>query len=516
MFSTSRRRGAHPDNVGVAWTPYGVAVARVTKAGDTAPRLVLCEERKASPVERGAVLAELVRQHGLRGAQARVVLDPATVTLRLLDRPPVPDAELRDAVRWQLRGGLDYDLEAAVLDLLVFDDREMRNRQPRVHVATTHRDVAREAVDALVEAGLRPEAVEVREASLLRLPPPPPAAGALTAILRLDRKQGVLSIGRGEELLLGRPVSVGWEALEDGPDPAASERERGGAIEELALDVQRSLDWLERTYDQGPVRHLWLAPAEGELGGGALSALSEMLRLEVAPLELRLRLDCDVVASQERHARCLEAVAAALAEPGRSGLDLSPREEAQARDPFAPRSLALGVGIVAGILAAAVGAQAWRVHESATARAVAERDLEALADEVAELEAEVTSRQAHPETEARIQSLREAHETRVRLLEVIAGLEPRGRGIAPVLEGLAGARVAGVWLHEIYVREGGTHLDLRGSTLEPDGLARLLVQLQDVPALAGRGFRVVRLRRADEEPWRLDFQLASEPEENAP
>lgn len=512
------RRARRIGRVGVAWTARGLALACVERAPDGAARLVVCEEHEAEPSRRAEALAEAVRRHGLQGARATLVLAPGAAALRLLDAPRVPEDELVDAARWLVNDAIEFDAHRAAVDVRTFEGGEMRNSQPRVHVAAVRLEDAEAAAETARGAGLRLEALEVREDALLRLAADG-RAPALTAVLRLDRKEGVLAVGtagsRGR-LLLGRPLSVGWEAVEDGA-PAAEPGARREALEHLALDVQRSLDWLERTYDHGAVSRLEVAPAEGDLGE-ATRALQEVLRLDVRPLELAPRVDCEAFPSQTLHARCLEAVAGALGQDGDGAFDLRPRTPAHVADLLAPARLAWAVGALALVLAVAIGVQAWRAHRAAAEGAAAQAHADALAARAAELGEQVAARAARPETEARIARLREAREAHTRVLDALADAGPGAAagGLAPVLAGLGEARVPGVWLREIRLRDGGRRLDLQGSTLEPDGVARLLRRLEAVPALEGRGFRALRVERSEDAPWRLDFRLASRPGEEDP
>lgn len=120
------------------------------------------------------------------------------------------------------------------------------------------------------------------------------------------------------------------------------------------------------------------------------------------------------------------------------------------------------------------------------------------------LEAEVAQLQA------------EAHTKR----QVLALLSSRRfgntSGFSAHLEGLARREPHGVWLTGIAVAQGGTNLELTGSTLEPALVPRFLGRLADEPAFHGRSFRIFRMSRPEKTPGWIDFTIQTDAHEKAP
>ncbi|GAB4350704.1 MAG: hypothetical protein Kow006_13750 [Gammaproteobacteria bacterium] len=86
-------------------------------------------------------------------------------------------------------------------------------------------------------------------------------------------------------------------------------------------------------------------------------------------------------------------------------------------------------------------------------------------------------------------------------------------GFSGHLEGLARRPVKGLWLTGIRIDAGGARLALSGSALEAELVPRYLQALSDEPAFAGHEFLTLNMERPEKDPGRLDFRLATRPEE---
>lgn len=86
-------------------------------------------------------------------------------------------------------------------------------------------------------------------------------------------------------------------------------------------------------------------------------------------------------------------------------------------------------------------------------------------------------------------------------------------GFAGHLEGFARQRLPEVWLTELAIERGGELLTLSGSTLAPEQVPRYIQRLSQEEALAGDGFQSFKMVRNEDEPFRVDFELRTEPAE---
>lgn len=87
------------------------------------------------------------------------------------------------------------------------------------------------------------------------------------------------------------------------------------------------------------------------------------------------------------------------------------------------------------------------------------------------------------------------------------------QGFAEHLEGLARQRIEGLWLTELSIRDGGSNMGLKGSTLKPELVPQLLQRLSSETAFAGTEFKTFLMQRPKNSRQQIDFNLQTTVEE---
>lgn len=239
---------------GLYVSPRSVSAAVGQRGGE---RVAL--DLRADPVDGLGAVAACLRQQsqalGLGGTGCNLVLAPELYSVTLVERPRVPDQEVKEAVRWRLQDSLDFSPDQAVIDVFPLPASASRERE-MVFVVAVHRDTLRQVIEAAHGAGIRVAAVDVTELALRNIthglyPEPQWSVG----LLRLTGASGVINICRGEELFLSRRISGmpaelsadAWDEFKD----------------RLLLQVQRSIDYYESAMGQQPCNALIVATTHG-------------------------------------------------------------------------------------------------------------------------------------------------------------------------------------------------------------------------------------------------------------
>lgn len=121
-----------------------------------------------------AVVADAVRElwdrAGLRGRAVAVGLASQRVTVRRIDLPDLPDAELADAVRLQAQDHLPMPIDQALLDHVVVDRYVMVGDRCNIRVllVAAEHDMVGRLLAAVTAAKLRPVLVDLDAFALLR------------------------------------------------------------------------------------------------------------------------------------------------------------------------------------------------------------------------------------------------------------------------------------------------------------------------------------------------------------
>jgi MSHA biogenesis protein MshI len=209
---------------------------------------------------------------GLSGASCNLVLAPELYSLSLIERPPVPDDEVREAVRWRLQDSLDYPPDQAVLDVFALPESASREKT-MVFVVALQVDRLKRLLDGVRDAGIQVDSVDIAELALRNIfhglyPEPDKSVG----LLRLTAAGGVVNVSRGDELFLSRRIA--------GVPADFSEDAWARFRDPLVLQVQRSIDYYESAMSQPPCSALLVATPHG-WQAAVCRYLAEMLPMPI-------------------------------------------------------------------------------------------------------------------------------------------------------------------------------------------------------------------------------------------
>lgn len=288
---------AYATRIGIALDEaQGGAVAVVERAGD---RWRLHRAAHCPPHAAGDwPLASLAS--GQR-CPAVAVLAPGHYQLLLVERPDVPDAEVAQAVRWRLRELINFPVDEAVVD--VFDvPRQARGNRDMVYAVAAEGAAVAALAEHCNDARVALSAIDVPELCLRNIATSLAQDRFGVACLLVQDGRGVLTLTREQQLYLVRQIEV--------PPGVATDAD---AVAQVALEVQRSLDYFESHYDQRPIRDVLLAPAPGVDTFAA--ALGREMAVNVALLDLNELLDGARELDTGEQAACLLALGAAMRGP---------------------------------------------------------------------------------------------------------------------------------------------------------------------------------------------------------
>jgi len=276
-----------------------IAIAHVRREGSL-PVLERCELLAVGPAENAA---GALKAAALPRVPVSAVLAPTDYQLVLVEAPDVPPAELKAAMRWRLKDSIDFRIDDAIVDVFEVPEQARRSHGRMLYAVATRRSVVDRHTALLT--GLAPlEVIDIPELCLRNLAALVPACASGIALLHLTAHGAAIVLARGRTFYFSRQMEL--RATGDGPDAGA-----------IVLELQRSLDYYERHFDQPPITRVVLAPA-----GAQSAALAPELKrdsgLEVELLDLNEALRCAQPLSPELQARALLAVGAALREEHRS------------------------------------------------------------------------------------------------------------------------------------------------------------------------------------------------------
>jgi len=261
-----------------------IDVAHVERGSTGLPVVELCE----SYAKKGAdadTLKSLVRS--LRPARFRCsnMLAAPDYQMQLVEAPAVPAAEVKSALRWQLKELLDYPVDAATMDVAsVPKDHSGNARAQYVYAVTARSDHIAERMKLFRSAKFPLQAIDVPEMAQRNIAHLFEQQMRGLALLAFDDAGGLLTFTAGGELYMARRTEITAAQLA-GAQGAAREQ----ALDRLVLELQRSLDHFDRQFSHVGVSRVLVAPLAIDLG--LERHLADALGLPVETLDLTQVLD---------------------------------------------------------------------------------------------------------------------------------------------------------------------------------------------------------------------------------
>ena len=199
-------------------------------------------ETKGHPIAK--TLKFLLGEHMLSG-ECHLVLANAHSQIVQVDKPNVPEAEINDALKWQIKDLVSIAPENMILDY--FDGPVLAGGHEKVNVVCVAKNDLVELVSTLTADNIQLASITTEEfafASLLPLRDEP----VLMVCQQPNEEINILIVKSGQ-LFFSRRLR-GFAQLAN-----KSEVELGhGVIDSLSLEIQRSTDYFERQLKQAPIK----------------------------------------------------------------------------------------------------------------------------------------------------------------------------------------------------------------------------------------------------------------------
>lgn len=234
---------------------------------DTAPfaaQLIVNDEHPVEQQNYAQAIAAMLQRYArlnLKHAPTQLVLSPRLVQQTTLDKPALSDDELDQALPWTLKDLIDIptaDMAADYYEPLV----QVAGRE-KIQAVAVRKSWLAEVLAPLHDAKLQVSGVaneDIALCALLAAQHPP-----LVVVNQYEQQQAQLMLVKNRGLVVSRQLKPLHSAL-SGAEPDAFE------IENLAIELQRSLDYFTGQLRQAPLQRVLLA-----LPGPHLIATRELL-----------------------------------------------------------------------------------------------------------------------------------------------------------------------------------------------------------------------------------------------
>lgn len=251
----------------------GVSFARVEES-DGKYKIKALEFHKGNKENRPQLLKNIAKLHKIKKhTPCAIYLTHQEYRLVVSEAPEVPNEDMTSALTWMIKDLIDFPIEEATLD--IFEVPDETTVKKNINVVAAYRSKI-EAYDKLFKQAKIPlSIIDIEEMALRNLVMSSGSAEQGTVVLWLAKEYGKILFVKNENIYVVRNIEMGCEYL----------KTNYTAMDTIALEVQRSIDYFERHFSHIPIQHLTLMPIDGETGA-FLEFLNKNLSLQASLLDL--------------------------------------------------------------------------------------------------------------------------------------------------------------------------------------------------------------------------------------
>lgn len=236
---------------------FGVSVVPPTEMGGK-PSVAKCGAVAGAALDVES-LTRLADSIGVSGCPWVVPLDRKAYKILVIEEPSVRADEMEQSVRWAISTMIDYPIaDAQVAWMKIPTAKLLPNRPAHIYAVATRSDVVAAHRQTFKQAKLMLGAIDIQETAQRNIAVLLANPGEGLAMLSVGKRGVQLTITFEGEMYLDRHIDE--NLFGDDIDESSKERAR----ERVVLQVQRSLDFVNRTLPFMDIQRLLLAPMPGE------------------------------------------------------------------------------------------------------------------------------------------------------------------------------------------------------------------------------------------------------------
>lgn len=295
----------------------GVALAEIRRDKDVPPLLDVC---RFLPLEPGqsekSLLHNLAGEYHLDRYPCVSLVELGEYSLLMVEAPDVQPDELRAAIRWRIKDLIDFHIDDAVVDVFEVPDTKAAGKNKMMYAVVARSSAVKQRIDALLDADVNLDVIDIPELALRNIAALLPEDAGGVALLYISDYRGLITITRQSTLYLSRRIEKGISALPDmamqADDPDIIEP----WLDNIIVEIQRSLDYYESHYSQPQVSSIVIAPLPREIPGIA-EYITDQLEIPTRILDVNMLIDTKEAVENELQSECLLAIGAALRQESR-------------------------------------------------------------------------------------------------------------------------------------------------------------------------------------------------------
>ena len=292
----------YSDIVGVYADHHGIAMAHVDA---NEPKSITVKSYQyietSDPQTQKQALAKYVQINNLFNHPCSYVLTNNNYNMSVIETPQVESGEITKATRWLIKDFIDYPPEEAVVDSFALPLKRASDNKNISYAVIMRASLMQEIKTFVNESGLKLKYIDVGELCSRNLVMLHPENQRGSLFIKLNNSGGQVIISRKNEIFVSRRIDLKLNNLQESEE----------ALDTLALDIQRSMDYCSSLFRQSLVSSIILAPAEIDLDKIQI-ILNDSLGMPIHRLDLIGLMKFNKEISIKEQSQCLFAIGAGL------------------------------------------------------------------------------------------------------------------------------------------------------------------------------------------------------------
>jgi MSHA biogenesis protein MshI len=300
--------------VGISYLPQGIAVAVSNYVDNNRLRFSHCELiSTVNDSDHPGLLRDLVDQYKLEEYDCHLVLTTDNYHRVNIEAPAVAENEMYEAIRWKINDLFDFPIDKAVVDYFSVPVSMRATSSNMLEVVASPRELIQKLADKTTQAGLQLKVIDIQETVLRNLAVLLPENQRGVAVLMLHESSGIILIEKEGTIYLFRKFDIGYRdlELEQASDNSGDDSQSSAEQNNLALEIQRSLDYVESYYGIPPISGLAVIPLAKNTQA-LLNILNDNLGITARIMDLSAIVDCDILLDDETQSWCAPVIGATL------------------------------------------------------------------------------------------------------------------------------------------------------------------------------------------------------------
>lgn len=291
---------------------HGVYLAQIDFSG-AMPKVARCEYHEMASLC-VAELEKLKREADLDDCHYTTLLAPSEYQMLMVEAPNVPAHELKSAIRWKIKDGLNCHVDDATVDVLKIPSNKYgSNHVQSLYAIAAPNQIIQKKIALFDQSKIALNVIDIPETAQRNVAALFEHAEHALVLLSFDESGGLLTFTSGGELYFSRRIDISTGQLRD-----ANEQLRKQYYDRVELELQRSLDYVDRQFNHPEISRILISMPD-EIG--LVELLKSSVEIPVERMELSEVLDISGISAlgdKEFVSQMLPTLGAALRQEARA------------------------------------------------------------------------------------------------------------------------------------------------------------------------------------------------------